>query len=182
MSDRRRPRGRATAALIGCTIAALIVLSACASASESSPDPDPGQADAGQPAAPQRDPKPADEGAGTVVVSIDGRELNFTLTACTMYEDSEVELSGPGGEAGSDVPSHLDGGLMLMDGDALGEFRISIGTDRPFDSTDEFLALGEPTGGGISVAEEADGHLVTARTWDDQGTDLGTGTLHFTCR
>ncbi|MGB3375313.1 MAG: hypothetical protein WBA87_09255 [Microbacterium sp.] len=180
MTSLHRPRGGLVAVLIGCAAATLLVLSACSSGPEVSRTP--GQASAEQPASPQDDPQDAKTDAGTVTASIDGRQFTFTLTSCIMYQDSEVELSGPGGEAGSEVPSHLDGGLMQMDADVLGEFRISIGTDQAFDSTDEFLAIGAPTGGDLSVVEEGDGHLVTARTWNDQGTDLGTGTLHFTCR
>lgn len=83
-----------------------------------------------------------------------------------------MELAGIGGERGSLVPSHLDGGLMGMDATVTGEFRIDIGTSDAFTSTGENLA----------VSGDGDEFVVTANAWDDQGTDLGTATMRFTCR
>ncbi|MFB8386960.1 hypothetical protein ACFC3F_07455 [Microbacterium sp. NPDC055910] len=188
-TPRRMPRAsgrmRGLTALLAGAAASLLMLSGCAGNAEGETE----SSDAA--AAPQSDTAPADQDpgqesestdAGTATVSMGGREFSFTLTLCGVYQDSEVELAGPGGEAGSDQPSFLDGGLMQMDADVLGEFRIHIGTDRPFDSTDEFVALGASTGDGLTVVREGDGYVATGNSWDDQGTDLGTGTVRFTCR
>lgn len=123
-----------------------------------------------------------DAATSTAIAVIDGREFSFELTGCTVYQDSEVEISGPGAEVDSDTSSYLDGGAVQIDTDAIGEFRIDIGATGPFQSSEEFLALGAPTGGDFSVVADGDGYVATGNTWDSNGTDLGTGTLHFTCR
>lgn len=51
-------------------------------------------------------------------------------------EGGEALVSGLGSEIGSDVSSHLDGDSVNSD---KGEFRIDIGADGPFQSTDDFL-------------------------------------------
>lgn len=123
----------------------------------------------------------ASASVGTATATIGARTFAFELSGCTVYDGREVELSGLGGEVGTDVPSYLDGGAMEMDSTALGEFRIDIGSDGPFQSSDEFIALGAPTGGNFSIVKEGTGYLATGPAWDNNGTALGAGTLHFTC-
>jgi hypothetical protein len=158
-------------------VIALLLLTGCATGTETS---------SGSPAAEQPQPSGGGDGAagasaGTATATIGAREFSFELSGCTMYEGREVELSGLGGEVGTDVPSYLDGGAMQMDSTPLGEFRINIGADRPFQSSDDFIAFGAPTGGNFTVVKEGAGYLATGPAWDDNGTSLGTGTLHFTC-
>lgn len=160
-------------------LATALMLTGCANELEAPQNPAPDTA--GAPAASQDEQPPAAD-AGSVQVSVDGREFTFTIKSCARYQDSEIEVSGPGGEAGSDVPSYFDGGLMEMDSTPRGEFRIDIGTDQPFDSTDDFLSIGDSTGGAISVDNDGDDYVVTAASWDAQGTDLGQGTVRITCR
>lgn len=175
----RRLQSRFAAVAVG-TLAVAVLLSACAGGQGAVEDTD--TAPTEQSAPPVADESAADDAyAGTATAVIDGREFTFRLSGCTIYEQSEVELSGPGAEVGSDTPSHLDGGAMQMDSDAIGEFRIDIGSDGPFDSSDEFLSLGAPSGGDFTVVADGDGHLATGNSWDSDGTDLGTGTLRFTC-
>lgn len=124
----------------------------------------------------------SDSPAGSATVSAGGREFSFQLTRCLVYEEREVELAGPGAEVGSSVSSYFDGGLMQMGTDALGELRVDIGADGPFQSSDEFIAIGAPTGGDFSVTKTGHDYLATGKSWDNDGTDLGTGTVQFSCK
>lgn len=160
-------------------LATALLLTGCADAVEAPQNAAPDTA--GAPAAGDDEQQPAAD-AGSVQVSVDGREFAFTIKSCARYQDSEMEVSGPGGETTSDVPSYFDGGLMEMDSTPSGEFRINIGTDQPFDSTDDFLSIGDSAGGGVSVDRDGDDYVVTAASWDAQGSDLGQGTVRITCR
>lgn len=170
---------------VGALLAGLLLASGCAAASPpaapsggagTTPSGGAGTTPSGEAAA-----STAPE-TGSAEASIGGREFAFTLTRCGLYQDEEVELAGIGGEKGSQVPSHLDGGLMGMDATVTGEFRIDIGTSDAFTSSEEFLAFGAPTGENLAVSRDGDEFVVTADAWDDQGTDLGTATMRFTCR
>lgn len=178
-SSKVHRRGTLTA-VASSSLAVILLLGGCSGTAER-PAQDSNTATTEQPAPSESGGVEAAVDAGSATASIDGREFTFMLSNCMMYEGEEVELSGAGGETGADAPSYLDGGLMQMDADVTGEFRISIGTDQPFDSTNEFLALGAPTGEGLTVVKDGDGYLATGNAWNDQGADLGTGTLRFAC-
>lgn len=115
---------------------------------------------------------------GAATVSIDGRTFEFDLRMCSVYEGGEALISGLGSEVGSDVPSHLDGDSVTFED---GEFRIDIGAEGPFESSDDFLAIGSSLGGAFSLAEDGDGYLVTGQAWSPSSLELGTGTLQFRC-
>lgn len=112
-------------------------------------------------------------------MSLDGREFSFDLQFCSVNEQNETQvmLSGPGAESGSDVPGYLDGEASAPSGG----FRVNIGTDKKFQSTDDFVEIGTDQGGTMSLEQDGEGYLITANAWNDQGEDLGTGTLSFTC-
>lgn len=97
---------------------------------------------------------------------------------CSVYEGGEALLSGHGSEVGSDVASHLDGDSVTFED---GEFRIDIGAEGPFESTDDFLAIGSSLGGDFSLAEEGSGYTVMGQAWSGSSTDLGVGTIQFSC-
>lgn len=115
---------------------------------------------------------------GIATVSIDGRTFEFDLRMCSVYDGGEALVSGPGSEVGSDVASHLDGDSVTFED---GEFRIDIGADGPFQSTDEFLSIGSSLGGSFLLADDGSGYVVTGHAWDRSGTDLGVGTMRFNC-
>lgn len=164
----------------GIVLVTSLLLSGCSAAGEQSSEPL-GSTTESQPE-PDSDAAAPDSQSGTATVSIDGRDFTFQLSRCLIYDESEVELAGPGSENGSSLASYFDGGVMQLGTDALGEFRIDIGADGPFQSSDEFLAVGAPTGGGdFSVIKAGNGYLATGKSWDNTGADLGTGTVQFSC-
>lgn len=168
---------RLLTAIGGVAIAVLLV--GCASESSTSPEPD--EATSSKTTDEQAGgPNSSDEAdsQGVATVSIDGRTFEFDLRMCSVYEGGEALVSGLGSEVGSDVSSHLDGDSVNSDD---GEFRIDIGADGPFQSTDDFLAIGSSLGGSFSLAEEGSGYVVTGQAWSGSSTDLGTGIMEFTC-
>ncbi|MGM7672022.1 hypothetical protein [Microbacterium sp. A93] len=169
----------------GGSLLAVLLLSACSSAPQPADLPETTilEEPAEQSASPDDEEVSDETYAGHATALIAGREFTFQLDLCVMYNEEEVELRGLGGEIDSDVPSFLDGGAMRMDSDPLGEFRIDLGADGPFQSSDEFLSLGAPTGGDITftVVKEGNEFVATGKTWGNTGVDHGTGTLRFVC-
>lgn len=177
-----RPTG--LLALFGGFCLAAVLLSGCSNAPDDVPS---GEENSGGSAGAHGDDsaeagqESSGQSAAVATVSVDGRSFDFELRMCSVTGDGEVLLSGLGGEAGSEVPSHLDGDATPLDGDTYGEFRIDIGSDGPFQSSDVFISLGNSLGGSYALSEVGDGYLVTASAWNENGADLGSGTLQFTC-
>lgn len=179
--EREDVRAVSLVAFAGASLVAALLLSGCAGSGQTAQGND-DTAPVEQSESSADEQQPDDAAVGTATAIIDGREFSFELTGCTLYQESELEISGPGSELGSDTPSYLDGGAMQLDSDPLGEFRIDIGADGPFQSSDDYLAFGAPTGGGdLTVVADGEGFLATGKSWSSDAADLGTGTLHFTC-
>lgn len=186
----RRLTGLRTAVIGGTAL--VMLLTGCAGAAEA-PAPPPaepaaqGDADGaanetGDSANGASDDAAPDDAAGaaasSATVTIDGREFTFELQTCSVYDSGEALLSGLGGETGAGVPSYLDGDSTSFSD---GEFRIDIGADGPFQSSDDFLSIGSSLGGAFALEETGDGYVVTGHAWGGDELDLGTGTIHFTC-
>lgn len=181
----------------GALLASVLVLGACSgpgtgspttppateagSTSASSAAEVPSTSPAGPSASPGDRTEPAPGSGAVAELRVDGRTFTFELTVCAVGPDGETVVGGPGAEAGTGVASYLDGDAVPLDGDLYGEFRVDVGAEGPFSSTDDVVALGSPLGGSISLDDDGDGHLVTASAWDADGADLGEGTLRFTC-
>lgn len=130
----------------------------------------------------QSEPAGADASAGEATFSIGGREFVVELTTCGVYENGEeVVLGGHAKEVGGAAAGFLDGDLTTLDSQAYGEFRLDIGAGGPFESSDEFLALGDSTGGNLAFSQESDGNVIVANGWNEAGEDLGEGSLAFMC-
>ncbi len=121
------------------------------------------------------------EPSGTAKVVVDGRTFDFELTTCLVTEDGEVQLSGPGTEAGSDVGSYFDGEATELGDDSFSEYRIEIGAGGPFESADSFIAVGNSNGGSYALSGGPDSYLVTASAWNENGDDLSEGTVEYEC-
>ncbi len=192
LEDRRgrllpRKRFGAPAAVLGGAAALALLLGGCTD--EAAPE----AADSDQSSTEQSDASDASsesdaseqsagDSRGEATFSAGDREFTVELTTCGVYDDGgEIVLSGHATEVGGDATGFLDGDLTTLDSQSYGEFRIDIGASGPFESTDEFLALGDPTGGGIAYSEEAHGHVIIAKAWNQDGDDLGEASLIFVC-
>lgn len=175
----RKTRWRRSA-LIGGALAASLLLVGCGG---SAPQP-PSAPEASAPATATEKPDDAstiENMPGAAQITVAGRTFSFELSTCVIYGE-EVELGGLGGETGVETPSYLDGGVMSMGQQSLGEFRIDIGADGPFQSSDEFIAFGAPTGDSdFVVVLDGDGYVATGPAWSDQGNDLGLAKMQFSC-
>lgn len=180
-----QPRLHAAPAVFGGLLALTLLISGCSTSTQQEGETPsatletqseaPGSSDAPG----KKDARDLSNGSATVAVG--GREFTFQLRSCFVYEEREGNLNGPGGETGSDVPSYIDGDFMETGDDAYGEFRINIGSDGQFQSSDEFISLGSSAGGVLSIVKDGGGYLASGTTWDQNGEDLGAGTLRFTC-
>lgn len=162
--------------------AACLLLSGCTGGGESAPGTTGSEPPAASSDAKASAPPAGDASAGEATLSIGGREFTVELTTCGVYDGGgEVVLSGHAVEVGGAVSGFFDGDLTTLDSRVYGEFRLDIGATGPFESSDEFLALGDPVGGEIAFSEEAHGNVITAKAWNEEGDDLGEGSLTFVC-
>lgn len=172
-----RPAGYALAAVaVLCSVA----LSGCASDTGIEPSGDSSQPQAEQ----ATDPAPIaneDGSQGEATLVVGGREFNIDLTLCSVYADGDILLSGPAQEVGGATTGYFDGDVTSLDSLVHGEFRVDLGADGKFQSTDDFLAIGDTIGGQLSMSEAAGTHTITAQTWNAQGDELGEGSLVFRC-
>lgn len=174
-----RTKRLAIATVVG-SVAIASLLGGCASGSPSPPSETNGTSseNLGEQAGSQSAPDAATGASGVATVSVDGRMFEFELSMCSVYEGGEALISGLGSEVGSEVPSYLDGDSVSFEH---GEFRVDIGADGPFQSSDDFLAIGSSLGGNFSVAEDGRGYIVTGQAWSGSNIDLGIGTVQFSC-
>ena len=122
--------------------------------------------------------------AGAATFTVGDRVFTVELTLCGMYgdgDDAEVVLAGPASENGGDATGFLEGDLLPAGSELNAEFRIDIGADGPRQSTDEFLALGLASGSPVTFSEEGGGYVVRSGAWNENGEDLGEGSLAFSC-
>ena len=122
--------------------------------------------------------------AGAATFTVGDRVFTVELTLCGMYgdgDDAEVVLAGPASENGGDATGFLEGDLLPAGSELNAEFRIDIGADGPQQSTDEFLALGLASGSPVTFSEEGGGYVVRSGAWNENGEDLGEGSLAFSC-
>lgn len=122
----------------------------------------------------------AASGEIAATVTVDGREFTIELSTCMIYEH-DVMLSGVATETGGDAVGYLDGDATASGEGISAEFRIDIGATGPFDSMDEFISIGNTAGSEYDMTEDDGDFVITASAWDDQGTDLGVGTIEFRC-
>lgn len=182
-----------TCMMVGGIALLALLLSGCSPTSATGP----GETDAGSAASESGAKPPAQSGnddaadddadaggaaAGAATFSVGGREFAVELSTCSVYDDgAEVLLSGRATEVGGDATGFLDGDLTTLDEQAYGEFRIDLGASGPFESMDEFISMGDPTGGDISFEAAGANHVISAKAWNHNGDDLGKASIAFTC-
>lgn len=176
MQARRR---RSLGLFVTCA-AAMLVITACAPLAEpergDAPAPDPTVSQGAQSA--QQGEATANEGSALLEVA--GRTFTFELRSCMVASDGEILLHGPGVENGSDVHGYFDGDVSVSSVGLSGEFRVDIGADSQFDSSDEFVAMGG-MGEELEITEDGDDYSVVAPAWDQDGTGLGPALVRFRC-
>lgn len=126
--------------------------------------------------------QPSSDAEGTATFTVGDRVFAVELARCSVYEGgTEVMLAGPATEVGGDAVGYLDGEHGPFDGGLNGEFRIDIGASRALQSTDEFVALGSPSGTELTIVADGDGYVIQSGAWNENGEMLGDATLSFSC-
>lgn len=83
-------------------------------------------------------------------------------------------------ESGNDV-GYLDGDFGGLSDIPYGEVRIDFGAAALFESTDNFVAMGDAAS-NIVITDSSDTSLIVmGGAWDQDGTSLPTATLRVTC-
>lgn len=121
----------------------------------------------------------AQASGSTATFSVDGRSFTVELASC-VGSGGDMVLHGPAVENGTGVTGYFGGDITPFDGGFTGEFRIDIGASGQFESSDEFVAMGDAFG-ELEMSPAGDGWIATGPAWSDDGTDLGSGTVEFTC-
>jgi len=104
-------------------------------------------------------------------------ELEF----CALTESESALFHGTAYDDSGNEVGYLDGDFGILDGDAFGEARIDFGATGQFESTDEFVALGD-SASNIVVSDFSDtSWLIIGGAWDQNGTNVGSTMLHVTC-
>lgn len=158
---------------------AALLLGGCAVAVPGAEPPREEAGAASPPSVPEGDSAPG--AAGSAKLAVDGREFDVELRLCTVTDDGELLLSGRATETGAGVSGHLDGDASGFPATSHGEFRLDIGADGPFQSSDQFIAWGTAFGGTMSLTEEGDGYVLSAPAWNQDGAELGAGVVRFRC-
>lgn len=171
------------ALLGGAFLVAGFVMS-CAAAPEANETPTPVQETAEESAVGSEETQasPSNGSAGTATFTAGERVFTVELTFCGVYEQgTEILLAGIANEINGDAQGFLEGGLLPAGSALNGEFRIDIGADGPLQTSEEFLALGSPSGSPVTLSEEPEGYLILSGTWNEHGDSLGGGSLAFSC-
>ncbi|AIY00629.1 hypothetical protein ART_1030 [Arthrobacter sp. PAMC 25486] len=114
-------------------------------------------------------------------MAIDGRNFEFTPALCAVDFNDSILVHGPGKEVGAAEPSYLDVDITFLDGETHGEFRIDIGVDGQFRSSEDMLAAGDRGNGALAMAESGSVVTLTAPGWNSRGDDVGEASLTFDC-
>ena len=177
---RRTSRWRPSS--LGASIVLVLMVVGCAAQPGAQPPPSqPSSAPEGG-AVDDASAAPADGSAGTATFTVDGRAFTVDLTLCGVYGDGpEIALAGAASEDGGDALGHFEGDLVPFGSELNGEFRIDISPDGQARSSDEFLALGYASGVPVTLSEEDDGYVIRSGAWNENGEDLGEGSVQFAC-
>lgn len=172
------------AALVGCAVVLPFLLIGCGSAAAPGADEGASQKDHGTGADEGDDAssESTNGSAGSATFTVGDRVFTIDLTLCGVYADAtEIVLAGAAKSDDGSAVGFFEGDLVPFGDELNGEFRIDIGADGPSQSTDEFLALGYASGSAVTLDEEGSGYVVRSGAWNEQGDDLGAGSLAFAC-
>lgn len=171
-------------ALVGALATTALLLTGCAATSS------PGKGSSTSQGTPSAAPNGHDEApaeaatgsAGTATFTVGDRVFTVELTLCGIYADAtEIVLAGHATESSGGPSGFLEGDLLPFGDEINGEFRIDIGADGPTQSADEFLALGYASGTPVTLEQDGSGYIIRSGAWNENGEDLGAGTLAFAC-
>lgn len=125
-----------------------------------------------------------DEGAsglGEAVLSVGDDTFSVELRFCTLVDGEDALFHGPAFDASGNEVGYLDGDFTIVGGDAYGEARIDFGASAQFESTEEFLAIGDSFGAMVLTSFSDSEWFVIGTAWDHHGTQTSSSRLSVTC-
>lgn len=117
------------------------------------------------------------ESVFTIGETIYSAELEF----CALREEQDALFHGPVYDESGNEVGYLDGDFAIDGGDALGEARINFGVSEQFETSDEFLAIGESVGAMVFTGFSDTEWFVIGTAWDQDGTQTPSARLSVTC-
>lgn len=118
---------------------------------------------------------------GEVVLSYGDVEYTADLAFCSLTEGEDALFHGTAFDASGAAIGYLDGDFGGLGDIPYGEARIDFGATGQFESTDEFVAIGDAMGHIVIPYSSDTGLNVVGAAWLQDGTALPTATLRVTC-
>ncbi|WP_168625640.1 hypothetical protein [Cryobacterium sp. BB307] len=157
---------------VALTLTGSLILSGCASDAATPPT---GQDSTGDAAASEAETNASGSGStnaggATATAAVDAKTFTFAPTLCAIDAD-DVLVRGPGKDDSTGEPVFLDIDLTNLSDAAFGGVRIELGTDQPFDTSDEFFVA--------HITEDEDFSL-DARAGNPSSMDFSADFRHAT--
>lgn len=172
-----------------------LTLSGCGTSGQDRPSPEagPGTQSEAQPrdsstgddstspatSAPASDP--TSDSAGEAVLSYGDTTYTSELKFCSLSADEDALFHGVANDESGDSVGYLDGDFGGLSDDAYGEVRINFGATGKFESTDNFVAMGDAENDIVITDSSETSLVVVGGAWAEDGTNLPTATLRVTC-
>lgn len=121
------------------------------------------------------------DGSGTAEISFGDTTYTAELASCILQGGEEALFHGPAHDESGSAIGYLTGDFGNLTDVPHGEMRMNIGATEQFDSTDEFIAMGDSVGQIVITASDESELMVVGGVWDHNGEQLGTGTLTVEC-
>lgn len=122
----------------------------------------------------------ASGGTGEAELSYEGTTFTAQLQHCSLQGEDAL-FHGPAFDDSGTEVGYLDGDFGNLTDVPYGEVRIDFGATGQFESSEEFIAMGDSIG-HIVITDFSDSNLnVAGGIWDQDATQLGTGVLKVSC-
>lgn len=119
--------------------------------------------------------------AGKAVLSYQDTTYSAELTFCSLSAGGDALFHGVATDDSGNEVGYLDGDFGDLGDIPYGEVRINFGAANQFESTDNFVSMGDAAS-DIVITDSSDTSLiVVGGAWAQDGTELSTATLRVTC-
>lgn len=120
-------------------------------------------------------------GKGEATLTVGDVTYTADLQFCSLTDGQDALFHGLAyDEAGTEV-GYLDGDFGIDGGNAFGEARIDFGATGQFESTDEFIAIGDARSSIVIAAFSDTNWNIIGGAWDQNGNETPSSTLRVEC-
>lgn len=103
------------------------------------------------------------------------------LRFCSLTDGEDALFHGPAHDETGDQVGYLDGDFGVLEGDLHGEARIDFGSTGQFESSDEFIAIGDAVSNIVATDFSDESWILMGGGWDQDGAEQGNVTLKVNC-